>query len=577
MTAALFQYWLTVVVVAIAVACLCDNTAVVDGHVLIGNSYFPSVAYNFGFLGDPSFARSGLQADIYLTGRPFFYDHDAATNNATSKVPMLGSEQWDDDAAPSTTEEEEELEAEYLEETEEETEEILEELLDDVYFDDTTKTELVQEIFDETEMLEDDVYGYYGEGGENVELWQDMFGDDIYNDNEEEEEEEYVLESYGGYDSSSGYYYGYDYQYDNYNDPVDPFHRALDEDETDDDYGASDDDYAWLFDQQQPHQRWPHILVAALSFHDNDSDTLQNITQAAASIQAQIIVLVLQQEPNNNYNLVKTLQMRFLFWWNQKVPLLEKYLHDDPNNNQFFFVVIPPRVQQDFMGTLQRGIYDFSLDDVSSVQGQYLISCILFYGIMIAIVFKWVSRGDVQQSTADNDNNKEQHDFQLLQFTSDDLGKGEIQNSSEDPDQCAICLEVMPTGTNVCVLPCRHAFHPVCVDRWLQQQRQPPEAEEEGTWDGTAENGRYACPLCKFDLRPHFLEYRAAQQELPSRSSIRALLVTALRHHRQQSHQRQQVLLENSRGEGGDLELTVEDTPRTSSSNSTATQVNLVV
>ncbi|RBR12380.1 uncharacterized protein FIESC28_08640 [Fusarium coffeatum] len=49
--------------------------------------------------------------------------------------------------------------------------------------------------------------------------------------------------------------------------------------------------------------------------------------------------------------------------------------------------------------------------------------------------------------------------------------------------QCSICTEDFKVGEDVRVLPCKHQFHPACIDPWL--------INVSGT-----------CPLCRYDLRP---------------------------------------------------------------------------
>merc|ERR1712166_1551944 len=39
--------------------------------------------------------------------------------------------------------------------------------------------------------------------------------------------------------------------------------------------------------------------------------------------------------------------------------------------------------------------------------------------------------------------------------------------SSEAPEPCSICYEVMKPGEQCRRLPCFHLFHSACVDRWL--------------------------------------------------------------------------------------------------------------
>lgn len=54
---------------------------------------------------------------------------------------------------------------------------------------------------------------------------------------------------------------------------------------------------------------------------------------------------------------------------------------------------------------------------------------------------------------------------------SDGTGSGEGAAAGE---QCAICLSDFDCGDMVRRLPCRHHFHPACIDRWLLQNKRCP-------------------------------------------------------------------------------------------------------
>lgn len=51
----------------------------------------------------------------------------------------------------------------------------------------------------------------------------------------------------------------------------------------------------------------------------------------------------------------------------------------------------------------------------------------------------------------------------------------------EEPEECCLCLEVFKENDLLRLLPCKHAFHKDCVDRWFASKRYMPRS----------------CPLCK--------------------------------------------------------------------------------
>eukprot|EP00747_Dinoflagellata_sp_TGD_P206525 gnl/TRDRNA2_/TRDRNA2_80224_c1_seq1.p1 gnl/TRDRNA2_/TRDRNA2_80224_c1~~gnl/TRDRNA2_/TRDRNA2_80224_c1_seq1.p1 ORF type:complete len:180 (+),score=12.90 gnl/TRDRNA2_/TRDRNA2_80224_c1_seq1:108-647(+) len=38
-------------------------------------------------------------------------------------------------------------------------------------------------------------------------------------------------------------------------------------------------------------------------------------------------------------------------------------------------------------------------------------------------------------------------------------------------EMCTVCLHAFEPGDSVSILPCKHLFHSVCIDRWLSQRR----------------------------------------------------------------------------------------------------------
>ena len=48
---------------------------------------------------------------------------------------------------------------------------------------------------------------------------------------------------------------------------------------------------------------------------------------------------------------------------------------------------------------------------------------------------------------------------------------------AESPDEsgiCGVCLQKIPEGTEVAVLPCMHSFHPKCIETWTKVKKECP-------------------------------------------------------------------------------------------------------
>lgn len=57
------------------------------------------------------------------------------------------------------------------------------------------------------------------------------------------------------------------------------------------------------------------------------------------------------------------------------------------------------------------------------------------------------------------------------------LPKKKVDNhmlGSEGKAECSICMEQVPLGTEVTVLPCKHWFHYSCIEMWLTQHNTCP-------------------------------------------------------------------------------------------------------
>ena len=129
------------------------------------------------------------------------------------------------------------------------------------------------------------------------------------------------------------------------------------------------------------------------------------------------------------------------------------------------------------------------IDDVSQIPGQVIFVRLCFYFLVFLTMTRWFSTGRIEgrQQTSSDDHPS------IPRILASELGEGEIQEGT--CHECAICLENMPAGTNVRILPCRHVFHHECIDGWMREEK-------------------FSCPLCKFDLAVHFEEQRAAASSI---------------------------------------------------------------
>ncbi|XP_016475202.1 uncharacterized protein LOC107796892 [Nicotiana tabacum] len=58
---------------------------------------------------------------------------------------------------------------------------------------------------------------------------------------------------------------------------------------------------------------------------------------------------------------------------------------------------------------------------------------------------------------------------------------GAVDNAPTDIQQCHICLAEYEEGDKLRVLPCRHEYHMLCIDKWLKEVNR-------------------VCPVCRFDV-----------------------------------------------------------------------------
>lgn len=59
------------------------------------------------------------------------------------------------------------------------------------------------------------------------------------------------------------------------------------------------------------------------------------------------------------------------------------------------------------------------------------------------------------------------------------FNKENVKNGAEQSSCCSICLDDFETGDKVKTLPCFHAFHAACVDKWLKMNHVCPVCKKE--------------------------------------------------------------------------------------------------
>jgi hypothetical protein len=70
-----------------------------------------------------------------------------------------------------------------------------------------------------------------------------------------------------------------------------------------------------------------------------------------------------------------------------------------------------------------------------------------------------------------------------------DINLQEIKYNSETPDdECCICLENYNKNEKVIILRCKHVYHKVCINKWINPSVNPSEEENR------------SCPKCRTRL-----------------------------------------------------------------------------
>ena len=220
------------------------------------------------------------------------------------------------------------------------------------------------------------------------------------------------------------------------------------------------------------------ILLADLKAY-----SIENITRTAQNWYMDFVILIIDDHDS--------WKDRFHFWWspqaylsNVSAPTPPYFLAVSRNTGKVLSDLLEDtrfNTTKDWHECLH--YIELRFDDLNAMQGKdlavLLFLRILFYLLFICSMVRWFSA--LYQDDKD--------DKPRVQFTGNELGQGVIQEGTFC--ECAICLEAMPAGTKVRILPCRHAFHHDCIVGWFNEDK-------------------YTCPMCKMDLGSHLTEQRVA-------------------------------------------------------------------
>ena len=140
----------------------------------------------------------------------------------------------------------------------------------------------------------------------------------------------------------------------------------------------------------------------------------------------------------------------------------------------------------------------FGIDSVSTMAGRAFTWRVAVYVAVIVAFWTWTRQIDRRDMLAMQGG--EEH----VKYTGEELGMGEVQASCNQ-HECCVCLESMPQGEKVRILPCRHVFHHDCINGWFDQKK-------------------YSCPMCKMDLKKHLAERRIASEGMDTITTPRKSL-----------------------------------------------------
>jgi len=168
----------------------------------------------------------------------------------------------------------------------------------------------------------------------------------------------------------------------------------------------------------------------------------------------------------------------------------------DNDRTQHIRSLLSPKVLMDMLYKFKDWSYSggsqefyFGVDGLTVMNGRSFAWRVGLYLLSICLFWRWATMMDQRELRERNGQSDSD-----VKYTGEELGMGEVQTSSSQ-HECCVCLEAMPQGEQVRILPCRHVFHHECINGWFNQYK-------------------FTCPMCKMDLKKHLAERRIASAEL---------------------------------------------------------------
>eukprot|EP00980_Cylindrotheca_fusiformis_P004578 scaffold981_cov119-Cylindrotheca_fusiformis.AAC.2 len=310
------------------------------------------------------------------------------------------------------------------------------------------------------------------------------------------------------------------------------------------DAAGGDDNSSLLPDNPEDAENLYHPYPK-LMLGDLENDSFDDIAAAAKNEEIDFVILSLDDK---HY----TWKEQLRWWWLREIPRVpvHKYVAR-PNSEPPYFIAINSvdgKFLEDILLLREEAILDYGdmsspeiqiqIDDSTMLRGMDLFVQAFIYTIFVCCALRWL----VRSAAVIDETLTPQQQQVRPRCTAEELGLGEICAGTNASHECAICLDAMPVGTKVRILPCRHHFHHDCIVGWLKEDK-------------------HTCPLCKFDLLHHFEEQKEAKEIIlpPSRLSWLKRTIRkgrAWRLNRTMTADATNELLQTN---GGDLELTVEN------------------